>query len=265
MILYSIEDQKVIDKNYYLFQDNFNFLKFLSTNKLFFTEENIVDIINTKLSDTMADKIFVDIGANVGLYTLTLANKFKHTYSFEPVLDTYNILCGNIAIHSLSNCTTLINKGLYNECRIMKQHFYDILGSLTHLSVDETDEINENTKREGYTDDVSEIEVKTLDSYNITNIGLIKIDTEGTELQVLQGAEQTIKNSNYPMLVVESWEENDKDTEEYKEYKRSLRNELFDYIKGLGYAIENTPNPEVFICEHNVQQPERKKVKNIFY
>jgi methyltransferase, FkbM family len=40
-----------------------------------------------------------------------------------------------------------------------------------------------------------QVPVRTLDSFNLDNVGLIKIDVEGNELKTLQGAEQTIKNS----------------------------------------------------------------------
>ena len=48
-----------------------------------------------------------------------------------------------------------------------------------------------------------EIEIKTLDSFNIENIGFIKIDVEDNELQVLMCSQNTLKNSNYPTILFE--------------------------------------------------------------
>jgi len=44
-----------------------------------------------------------------------------------------------------------------------------------------------------------------LDYFNLNNISLIKIDVEGHEIQVLKGMINTMKNSNYPTLLLEIW------------------------------------------------------------
>lgn len=264
MILYNVENGWTsIDANSYMFQNDFGFADYLKNNKLFFTEEDIVRLVKSRLTDT-EDGVFVDVGANVGAYTLSFAESFAHIFAFEPGLNTYNILCGNIAINNLSNKTTLINAGLLDESKDVVMHEYDTLGSLTHLSDEETDTLNEQLKIKGFYDYSKKITTKTLDSYNIQNIKLIKIDVEGNELKVLKGATNTLKQSNYPMLIIESWEINEGDTEELKQYKKELREELFDYIKNLGYNIEDTDNKEVFICEYKKQQT-KSKVKTIFY
>jgi len=59
-----------------------------------------------------------------------------------------------------------------------------------------------------------------LDSFNIDNIGFIKMDVEENELFVLQGGLKTIRNSNYPKLLFESNFDN---------------KALFDYIREIGY------------------------------
>ena len=49
--------------------------------------------------------------------------------------------------------------------------------------------------------------MKTLDSFNLTNINFIKIDVEGHEEFVLRGAVKTLANNNYPKILFESWSE----------------------------------------------------------
>ena len=66
------------------------------------------------------------------------------------------------------------------------------------------------------------IEIRTLDSFNIDNIGFIKMDVEENELAVLQGAQETLRRSGYPTILFESNQENPP---------------LFSYITGLGYRI----------------------------
>ena len=56
-------------------------------------------------------------------------------------------------------------------------------------------------------DDV--VAVRTLDSHDFDNVGLIKIDTQGHELRVLKGAIETLKK-NKPVVVFEINEDKDR-------------------------------------------------------
>jgi hypothetical protein len=64
--------------------------------------------------------------------------------------------------------------------------------------------------------------VKTLDSMNLHDIGFIKIDVEGNELNVLQGALHTLKQSAYPKILFES---------------NIYDSELFSFLTSIGYSI----------------------------
>ena len=127
----------------------------------------------------------LDIGAHTGTYTISLANNCKHVYAFEPQKMTFYSLCGSVALSNITNATC-INFGLGSTDQVGKQVLnivsLDGGGSSIHS--------NENNilKKE-------EIEVKTLDSFNIDNIGFIKIDVEENELQVLLSAQNTLQKS----------------------------------------------------------------------
>jgi hypothetical protein len=66
-----------------------------------------------------------------------------------------------------------------------------------------------------------------LDSMQYEKVRLIKIDVEGHELQVLQGAEHTLRENNYPPIIFEAW------TWKFPEKRQAL----FSHLKGLGYEI----------------------------
>jgi hypothetical protein len=69
---------------------------------------------------------------------------------------------------------------------------------------------------------VEEIEIRTLDSFQLDNVGFIKMDIEGNELDCLKGSVETIKRSGNPTIIFESNTPNNP--------------ELFNYIvKELGY------------------------------
>jgi hypothetical protein len=49
-----------------------------------------------------------------------------------------------------------------------------------------------------------QIQIETLDRFQIENVGFIKMDVEENELYVLQGAEETLRRSNWPKILFES-------------------------------------------------------------
>ena len=70
------------------------------------------------------------------------------------------------------------------------------------------------------------VTVKTLDSFNFENIGLIKIDTEGYEVPILLGAKETIQR-NKPRLIIEVHKVN-------KSYQEELKTTT-EILKELNY------------------------------
>jgi FkbM family methyltransferase len=106
---------------------------------------------------------------------------------------TYYALCGSVALSNKQNITCF-QTGLGSEdqvgTRILNIVSNDGGGSSIHIT-------NEIIRKE-------KIEIRTLDSYNIENIGFIKMDVEENELDVLKGAMETIIRSNYPKILFES-------------------------------------------------------------
>ena len=158
------------------------------------------------------DQNMLDIGAHSGTYTISLADYSKHVYAFEPQKMTFYSLCGSVALSNIKN-VTCINYGLGSTEQVGKQQLnivsLDGGGSSLHNN-------NNNSLQ------TEEIEVRTLDSFNIDNIGFIKIDVEENELQTLMGSQNTLIKSNYPKILFEM-------NVEYPP--------LLGFLKGLNYDI----------------------------
>ena len=139
------------------------------------------------------DKVFLDIGAHTGTYTVSLASYCKHVYSFEPQKMTYYALCGSVALSNIDNITCF-NTGLGSNEQIGQQTLKIVSndggGSSIHA---ETGILKEET-----------IQINTLDNFQLSNIGFIKMDVEENELHVLKGAMETLSRSNYPKILFES-------------------------------------------------------------
>jgi FkbM family methyltransferase len=165
-----------------------------------------------------SDKNMLDIGAHSGTYAISLAHLCNKVYAFEPQQMTYYSLCGSVALSNIQNIEC-IKYGLGSESQVGLQTLNIVSddggGSTLHSNTGNSANNNKILKTET-------IEVKTLDRFNITNISFIKMDVEDNELNVLQGALNTLKNSNYPKILFESNTYNEK---------------LFNFLKELNYTI----------------------------
>ena len=158
------------------------------------------------------DQNILDIGAHSGTYTISLADYCKNVYAFEPQKMTFYSLCGSIALSNITN-TTCLNYGLGSSEQVGKQ----ILKIVSADGGGSTLHSNNNIVLQ-----TEEIEIRTLDSFNIDNISFIKIDVEDNELQVLMASQMTLERSNYPKILFEM---NIKNTK------------LIDFLEQLNYNI----------------------------
>ena len=209
--------------------NNYLFFPELSVAKWFYesgiAEKNLItNILNNYITD---DKNFIDIGAHVGTYSFILGKKAKHTYSFECNPKIFCYLAANIALHELEDKITPHRYALGNK-----------EDTLDYIIRSEDGGGNGVKKLNDYDDNLKKIkvQVKTLDSFNLTNIGFIKIDVEGFEKEVLEGSLTTLIKNNYPPILFESWG-NWKEKEGVSADK--LKEELFTFLQNIGYTIDN--------------------------
>jgi FkbM family methyltransferase len=134
----------------------------------------------------------IDVGANKGVYSQALSHLTNTVYAFEPNPKMYEILCSGKTGRTKAYQVALSNQNGIAKLLIphnLKKKTYSNQGA--SLS---------STKVSGNHKSIT-VEAKTLDSYNFKNIGFIKIDVEGFELSVIEGAVQTITNNQPTMLV----------------------------------------------------------------
>lgn len=126
---------------------------------------------------------FIDIGANIGLYSL-LASEIKNAtiYSFEPHPFTFNLLKDQILLNGRKNIIP-INKALSEVNGVV--NFTNVNGSSINRIV--KDDLQDNL--------ISLESCKAIDFIKEHNINpeIIKIDVEGFEFEVLKGFEHSIQ------------------------------------------------------------------------
>ena len=155
------------------------------------------------------DSIALDIGVYLGVFANVMAKYAKKVYAFEPHPDHFRF-----SKSALPSNVEVINMALSNEDGEAKL--------FVPIKYPSAGKVGASTDRK----DVKEYVIKktTLDRFNYTKIGLIKIDAEGHEFEILHGAAKTIA-ANKPNMIIEI---------EQRHQKRNI-NEVFDYIKGFGY------------------------------
>lgn len=130
---------------------------------------------------TQRRRMAVDVGAHVGLWSYWMAEDFETLHAFEPRAENrdcwqMNVLADNAYLHGVGlgdfngNASLLINETSSGNTRIVQNGFG--------------------------------IEIRTLDSYQLRTVDFLKIDCEGYEAFVIEGAMQTIKAS-HPTIIVE--------------------------------------------------------------
>jgi FkbM family methyltransferase len=144
-------------------------------------------------------KSFVDIGANAGFYSLSMAilNPQIKVYAFEPNVSVAAVFSKNVELNQIGNRINLLNTALGSKLNEVRTLFIPKItgtggGSLSDLHPEEGDAELQETK------------IDTLDNFcsNIEFIDLIKIDVEGFELEVINGALNVIE-SKRPVIFVE--------------------------------------------------------------
>jgi FkbM family methyltransferase len=136
------------------------------------------------------DDLFVDVGANVGCFTLLASGiKNAHSIAIEPLPKTFNHLHNNLIINDLYKNIEALNIGLGDKKGVLK--FTQNVSQNNHVA-------NEND-----TNTIS-VEVNTLDEIlkNKHPI-LLKIDVEGFEKAVIDGAIETLKKESLQVIIIE--------------------------------------------------------------
>lgn len=150
----------------------------------------------------------LDIGANIGAHTLSLAQSVGPNGSviaIEPQRTIFQLLCANLALNEIGNVRAIhAGAGRTNGQAIMPSIDYSKLGNFGGVPLG---------AKTGY-----RVEIITIDGLDLPACHLIKIDVEGHESNVIVGAVETIKRCK-PALYVE----NDR-----REQSADLINQLLD-------------------------------------
>jgi FkbM family methyltransferase len=156
-------------------------------------------------------RVCLDIGSNIGQWTRPLAKRFHSVICFEPNPNFRDCFKRNITETNV----ILWPHALSNKAHTASQGF------------------NSTMLRQGDGD----VECRTLDSFALTNVDFVKIDVDGFEVPLLEGARETLTRNN---AVVNIEMKRDKRMDTVKRAEAILRD--------LGYRYEKrTKSDEVWL------------------
>lgn len=179
----------------------------------------------------------IDVGANVGTNTLEYATWAKTVEAFECNDINYQCLVDNIALNRKTHGTEQWYKrgnaslALTAEINVHNMALMDRAGwaYVTHKEAGLADYVN-------FDRGDSECIVDTIDNANWQDVDAIKLDTEGTEWLIVQGAKATIERCR-PVVQVEMWG---------WEKRFKLNNQdMLDYFKSLNYRYVNNKGEDL--------------------
>ncbi len=181
-------------------------------------EEEQINMIKKFIND---DSVIFDIGANIGYHSISLSkfnNKCK-IYSFEPIIKTYKYLENNIKNNELKNIKTF-NIAFSNNDGEQTFYYYPE-GSVNASAAILNDDI-----------EVEKIlcKIEKIDTFvknHDIKIDLIKCDTEGSELLVFKGANETLEKFK-PIIFTEMLRKWSKKFEYHP-------NDIIKYLGKFGY------------------------------
>jgi FkbM family methyltransferase len=138
------------------------------------------------------DDLFVDVGANVGAYTVLACSAVgAHGFAFEPVPSTYARLLDNVRLNRAEDRVRCINAAVG-----------DVPGTIAFSSADDT--TNHALATEEHRRDAINVEVTTLDrALAGCSPALMKIDVEGYETLVVRGGQETLSAPSLLAVIME--------------------------------------------------------------
>jgi FkbM family methyltransferase len=142
--------------------------------------------------------VVLDIGANIGYFTLLFANAVGsngHVYAFEPDRANFKILRKNVEVNHCKN-VTLINKAVWSKNEILKLYLSleNIGDHRTYKSINDREFI-----------EVQGVRIDDYLSHIHRGVDVIKMDIQGAEFHAISGMRNILSMKKDVILVSEFW------------------------------------------------------------
>ncbi len=182
---------------------------------------------------TAADRTAIDAGSYLGFHSVYMSRFFRTVYAFEPQVEIYRMLCANLLLNGCHNVVAS-NHALYDSPGHMRladgvsqeiavpardgEVDYDHIGNAAAMSFQLAQK-----------SEPSAVESRTIDQMELPDVALIKVDTQGSDLRVLQGARRTLMRCK-PVIAAEY------ERELARNHGSSLE-DFYSFFSAIGYDV----------------------------
>jgi len=191
-------------------------------------------------------EVFVDVGANIGFFTLMackIVGPKGKVFAFEPNPVIYDMMDTSVFANSFGKRCVTRNIGIFNKEGNLDLTWDDANHGGGRLVTHDQTHIEKN---------MATVKLKKLDdilSRNEKPVSVIKIDTEGCEPYVLEGAEKTLKN-NPNCTVIAEWS------------PRFVKGRSYDFDKYMDFLFDTFNSIELLVKVNGTVKMDRETLIN---
>ena len=174
----------------------------------YFHEHDVTSLVCRILRD---GDTFIDVGAHAGLYTLIAGKKVGGTgrvISVEPNPENLRVLRANVQLNNLRNIR-VVDKAAGDAKRTIR-FYYSLSDTALTSALRSWGKGQREPIAEQFDAETTTLDDIYLESINPKNVKIVKVDTEGYDLRVLEGAKRMLSKTRYVVV-----EENTKDVVEF--------------------------------------------------
>ena len=217
-LIFSLNPKNPIDREIYL-KDKY--------------EDDQINFLKKKIDENRI-KIFIDIGAHMGFYSINLSKRKLDIYAFEPIVENFNQLKKNISINSIYNIRAY-NCALSNIKRSATMWVPDKDRTGGFAIYNKNDEALKKYSIKNISKRVIQSDIGD-DLLDIKNSAIaIKIDVERHEEEVLNGINKLLEN-NKIVIQIEIFDERKK--------------QIFNLVKNKKYYLIHSIKKDYYFTNY---------------
>ena len=156
---------------------------------------------------------FFDVGANIGVFSIYAAKRFSDIscYCFEPEYSNLNVLKDNIVANDIMSKVTIYSVAISNTVGLSKLNLQDLTaGAAAHTESKEPIDMTHEGYPVVWAEGIATVSLDYISKELNVFPNVLKIDTDGNEDKVLEGAALLLRDSRLRSLVIEMPDENEK-------------------------------------------------------
>ena len=168
----------------------------------------LMNLVSCASSDECSKHVFLDVGANIGWYSLTAANLGYSVISFEPFQSNLGLICSSSRLldEMTAKRMTVFNVGLDfkpRQCELFQQ---------SSINIGDTHSVCDGASRslfieKGYTSlgwmNTTTLDIALEDGHfnHWAQVDIMKVDVEGFEYSVMEGGNQFFQSRFAPKYI----------------------------------------------------------------